>query len=73
MLCPAIDNPARCQIRAIRYYPLFFTLETRVLQKCSVNYTLFTDSKELYDSGVEYSKMSQEIFTTCGEMFGHLQ
>jgi hypothetical protein len=39
MLCPAIDNPASCEIRAVTR---LLHAKTYVLQKSIVNYARFT-------------------------------
>jgi hypothetical protein len=39
MMCPAIDNPTSCEIRAVT---LFLHNKTLVLRKFKVNYALFT-------------------------------
>jgi hypothetical protein len=39
MVCPAIDNPASCEIRALIH---FLHTKTLVVRKSIVNYVLFT-------------------------------
>jgi hypothetical protein len=67
IVCPAINNPASCEIRALIRY---LHAKTWMTRKSVVDYELFTAKKELLENGVECSKIGEQIFTMKREMVG---
>jgi hypothetical protein len=73
MTCPAIDNPASCEISAICSLRAKNMCAAEIYRELCAVYGLNVTSKGTVRQCVECFKMGEQMFTMKSEVVGHLQ
>jgi hypothetical protein len=75
MMCSAIDNPARCEIRPIVSILRSRNMSATKIQRelCMAVYDRNVMSKGITRQWCEYSKIGEKMFTMKSKVIGHLK